>query len=224
MSYKKAWHTKQKAIKEIVSDWDEVYADFISRWNKCHKTTALADPLIAHVTYDNPYIVWYRRITRQHIVPPPVVVSHIGALPIATTYYLHNIIPHHFSTTDRGKGRRKGRGRGRGTSRGELEAVDAHVGADHEGDGRPKRKRKQPACDRVVTPGELAQLWAKVELVAKKFDSFYNEKERHTSHPKFLIDYPETLTIKHMIEDHFEELRRRGFRGGRDRGFGISNN
>ncbi|KAM7465729.1 hypothetical protein LguiB_013291 [Lonicera macranthoides] len=44
--------------------------------------------------------------------------------------------------------------------------------------------------DRVVTPEQLAQLWAKVEPAVAKWNRFYNEKERPTPHPKFLIDYP----------------------------------
>ncbi|KAM7473341.1 hypothetical protein LguiB_020584 [Lonicera macranthoides] len=44
--------------------------------------------------------------------------------------------------------------------------------------------------NKVVTPEELAQLWAKVEPSVAKWNRFYNEKERPTSHLKFLIDYP----------------------------------
>ncbi|KAM7519538.1 hypothetical protein LguiB_018500 [Lonicera macranthoides] len=66
----------------------EVYTDFTSRWNKHHETIALADPLIAHVTYESPYFVWYRRITRRYIVPPSVVVPHVGALPVASLLHI----------------------------------------------------------------------------------------------------------------------------------------
>ncbi|KAM7495361.1 hypothetical protein LguiB_029970 [Lonicera macranthoides] len=44
--------------------------------------------------------------------------------------------------------------------------------------------------DRVVTPKQLAQLWVKVELAVTKWNRFYNEKERPTPYPKFLINYP----------------------------------
>ncbi|KAM7496253.1 hypothetical protein LguiA_020667 [Lonicera macranthoides] len=36
--------------------------------------------------------------------------------------------------------------------------------------------------DRVVTPDQVAQLWAKVEPAVKKFNCFYNEKEMLTPH------------------------------------------
>ncbi|KAM7522355.1 hypothetical protein LguiA_012257 [Lonicera macranthoides] len=86
------------SVKSIPTNCRSFYRDQLEAMQDDHKYTLISshgginttrpkhwrDPLITHVTYDNPYFVWYRMITRRHIVPPPVVVPHVGVLPAAS--------------------------------------------------------------------------------------------------------------------------------------------
>ena len=73
-------------MREGPFNWSKYYRNFIAYWNTRHNHVVNANALQGPINYDDPYMVWFRRITRRFVITPLECPPDFGAEPIASAF------------------------------------------------------------------------------------------------------------------------------------------